>query len=250
VVQDRGEQQAHRLGEVQETPDLRVAHDFRGPPDVGRDHLGGLPVGQQGLPVDVHHRVVVHVHRADRRVDLVRDLVHVVRGGQARSEVQQLRQSRFAGQVPDHTAQERPVGPGDRGCVRRDPQHRLDDPPVGGEIVLAAEERVVDAGDVRRPGIDTRRRIPAKGAGTILSGHAASISDEEPAPRPGRNFILKIAWASCRKRRFLRNKSPAAGRVRTLMTDVQREEEKGPWYYAPDGDPAAGTDRFDGPSGR
>ena len=171
VVHDRGQQQAYRLAEVQELPYLRVIDDLHRPPQVSGHHLGGDRIGQQSLPVHVNHRVVVHVNRVHRRVDLVRDLVHVAGRRQTRPDVQQLGQPGLADQMTDGPAQEVPVGAGESRSIRRHLQDRVDDLPVRGEIVLTAQEGVVDPGDVRRPGIDARRWVPVKGAERVLSGH-------------------------------------------------------------------------------
>ena len=65
------------------------------------------------------HRVVVDVHHPRGRVDLVGHLVHVALRGQARTNVDQLAQTRIGDQVPDGAAQERPVGAGSRGRIGR-----------------------------------------------------------------------------------------------------------------------------------
>ena len=171
VVHDRGQQQAYRLAEIQEIPYLRVVDDLHRPPQVRGDHLGGDRVGQQGLPVHVDHRIVVHIDRVHRRVDLAGDLVHVARRGQAGADIQELGQPRLTDQMADGPPQEGPVGLGDGGRIRGNPHHRFDDLTVGGEIVLAAQEGVVPPGVVGRPGGDARRRVPVIGAERNLSGH-------------------------------------------------------------------------------
>jgi hypothetical protein len=104
-----------------------------------------------------HHRIVVDVDHLRGRVHLVRDLVDVAAARQAGADVQELRDPGLAGQEPDHPAQQRPVGLRPCGGVGRDLQGQLDDIPVHGEVVLAVQERVVDAGDVRLGDVDTRR---------------------------------------------------------------------------------------------
>src|SRR6266516_4432414 len=78
--------------------------------------------------------------------------------GQAGAEVEELPDARLAGQEADHAADERPVvadGSRDVGQGRKQLPCGL---PVGGEVVLAAQDVVVDPGDVRRRRINAACR--------------------------------------------------------------------------------------------
>ena len=57
-----------------------------------------------------HERIVVDVDDPGIRRDRLGDLMGVVGGRQAGTDVQELPDPRFAGQVPDRPAQEYPVG--------------------------------------------------------------------------------------------------------------------------------------------
>jgi hypothetical protein len=155
VVQDRDQQQADGSAEVDQRADDGVGQDLRGPADVEGDDLGGLGVGEQRLAVRVDDRVVVDVDHVDRRVDFVRDLAHVALGGQPGADVEQLRDARLADQVAHHPAQERPVRHGRERRLGRELHGLGHEFPVSGEIILAAEERVVHACDIRLADVDT-----------------------------------------------------------------------------------------------
>src|SRR5262249_19633543 len=88
------------------------------------------------------------------------DLVHVAHTGQPGTEVQELVDPRLGGQVPDGAAEEGPVLA--YAGAARGPRldHPLGDLPVGGEVVLPAEEVVVHPGRMRPGPIDLRNREP------------------------------------------------------------------------------------------
>jgi len=83
--------------------------------------------------------------------------MHVVRGGQPGSDVEELPDAGFGHQVPD--------GPAEKGAVlarrdqrgRRAGENRLRRLAVGGEMVLPAEEEVVHPRRVRSRGVNLRR---------------------------------------------------------------------------------------------
>jgi hypothetical protein len=112
--------------------------------------------------------------------------VHAVLGGQAGAEVEELADARLAGQEADHPADERPVvadGSRDAGQGREQLLRGL---PVGGEVVLAAKDAVLDPGHVRR------RRINAAGRPRAASsqpchhlGIRAMLTRSRPAPPGG-----------------------------------------------------------------
>jgi hypothetical protein len=152
-VQDRHEQQGDRLAEVDQLPDLGVPQDPVGLAQVGLDHEGAV-AGQQGAAVRHHHRVVVHVHDPGVGGDLLGDLVDVAPGRQAAAEVDELADAGLAGQEADGPAQERPVVLDHLAGDGRDAEELVGHLTVGGEVVLAAQEVVVDAGRVRHAGVD------------------------------------------------------------------------------------------------
>ncbi len=98
----------------------------------------------------------------------MRDLVHILRGRQARADIQELPDARLADQVADDTPEQVALGPhadldgGQRG------EDLLGGRPVGGEVVLAAEQEVINPGDVR----------PGGGERSIFgAGHDAIVSE-------------------------------------------------------------------------
>ena len=64
VVDDRVHDQPDRLPEVEEAADLLHREQLVRRPDVGEDHGRRGVIGEQRLAVQVHARVVVHVHHA------------------------------------------------------------------------------------------------------------------------------------------------------------------------------------------
>ena len=95
--------------------------------------------GQQRLAVHQDHRVAVGVDHPGGGTDLARDLMDVTLTGQPGADIEELADPGLACQVPDHPAQERPVGLGAGGRVGHYPQRELHDGPVRGEVVLAAQ---------------------------------------------------------------------------------------------------------------
>ena len=77
------------------------------------------------------------------------DLVHVAAGGQARADVEELADPGLTGQELDRPGQERPVGTRGPRRVWYRLQQAARGFPVGLEVVLAAEQVVIDPRDVR-----------------------------------------------------------------------------------------------------
>ena len=113
----------------------------------------------QGLRVSQHRRVVVHVNDPGVRRDCLGDLVHVPVGGQPGAEVEELPDARLGGQEPDRAAEERPVGPGHLGELGGHFHHLAGGSPVGGEVVLPAEQVVIDPGRGRDRRVDPRGHL-------------------------------------------------------------------------------------------
>ncbi len=90
--------------------------------------------------------------------------MHVGLGRKAAAEVEELPDTALDDEVTHHPAEKRPV----IACYRRDIGNGLDQPPgrltVGGEIVFAAEQVIVDPGDVRRGRVNAAWR-------RVLFGH-------------------------------------------------------------------------------
>ena len=73
----------------------------------------------------------------------MRDLVHVLRGRQPGADVQELPQAGLADQVPDHAAEQVTLGPDTYLDGGQPGDELVADGPVGGEVVLAAEQVVI-----------------------------------------------------------------------------------------------------------
>src|SRR4029077_14683486 len=68
VVQDREQQQADGLLEVDQLAHIGIGQDLGGLADVPYHDVGGPRVGEQRLAVGVDDRVVVDLHDVHRRV--------------------------------------------------------------------------------------------------------------------------------------------------------------------------------------
>jgi hypothetical protein len=136
-----------RLAEVDQPANLRRFDDLVRTAQIRADGRG-LAARQQRVSVADHHRVAVHVHHARFRSDKLRDLVHVLVGGQPRAEVKELRDA-FAGQELHGPLEEVTVLPREPRELRDRGRQALGGFPVRREVVLAAEPVVVHPGNVR-----------------------------------------------------------------------------------------------------
>jgi hypothetical protein len=85
--------------------------------------------------------------------------VHVARRGEAGADVQELGDARFRGQVGDGAADEGAVLPRGDAQARPRLERLFRYLAVGGEIVLAAKEVVVDPRGVRLACVDLRGSV-------------------------------------------------------------------------------------------
>ncbi len=159
AVQDEVQQcagdQRDRLGEVEQLLGLRRVENGLRLAEVGlQEGRPAVLVGaQQAAGVREHDRVVVGVDHAGVRRDLLSDLVGGVRGGEAGAEVEELADAE-AGGVLHGAHEEAAVGTGADGAARQHRDDLVGDGAVGGEVVLAAQEVVVDPGRVRYLGAE------------------------------------------------------------------------------------------------
>jgi hypothetical protein len=171
-VHDGDQQDRYRPAEVERLS--RRAQDLGGVPQVRVDVVDGarLRAGKQHAGVLQDHRVVVHVGDASVRRDGLRDLVRVVRRGDAGADIEELGDPGVGGEEAHGAGEERPVG-----------AHRLDDArvgghdrvarcTVGGEVVFAAEPVIMHPGAVRHAGVNTGLTT---GAGTAAHVHEPNI---------------------------------------------------------------------------
>ena len=122
---------------------------------------------QQRAGVGQHHRVVVDVDHAAAGRDVLRDLVGVVRGRDAGADVEELADARLPGQVTHRAGQEGAVGADRVDDVRIGLDRLLAGRPVGGEVVLAAQPVVVDAGDMRHAGVEVQGHLVGGRRGAV-----------------------------------------------------------------------------------
>src|SRR5262249_43294468 len=158
----------------------RLGQDPPGVAQVGVDVVGVplLAADQQCAGVGQDHRVVVHVDHVAAGRDVLRDLVGVVRGRDAGADVEELADPRLPGQVTHRAGQEGAVGADRVNDVRIGLDRLLTGRPVGGEIVLAAQPVVIDAGDVRHAGVEVQGHFAGalRGAVTAIRGRRAAFA--------------------------------------------------------------------------
>ena len=116
--------------------------------------------GEQGAGVREHDGVVIDVNDAGLRGDGLGDLVGVACRRYSGADVQELAYPALGDQVPHSPGEEGAVHPGPADHVRQGRDHLVARVAVGGEVVLAAEQVVIDAGGVRDAGVDLDRRMP------------------------------------------------------------------------------------------
>ncbi len=182
-MQDRRQEHRDRLVEVQQGTHFGVVEDSVRVAQVCLDNSGGDFVGEQGTAVGEDHRVVVDVDDAHFRVDLVRDFVHISGGGQAGADVEELADT-GTDQFPGGTAQQHAAFPAQLFALGEDLLHGGRSGPVGGEVVLPAEEVVVDAGDAGDFGVDLSGEVGGIGCLRFhpgFTGHGTALSPEGTA---------------------------------------------------------------------
>jgi hypothetical protein len=154
-VQDAAQHQADRPVPVEQFAG-RTEHPFwiaQVAPDGERPAV----VGQQRGGVRDHHRVVIQVDNVDILVEALGNLVHVLHGGQAGADVEQLGNAFVADHVPDDAGQHVALRPHTALGHRQQGDHPVRQRPVGREVVSPAEQIVVNARVVRAGGVDLGR---------------------------------------------------------------------------------------------
>ncbi len=147
------EDDAYRFGRVDDGPQLRVGQHGPGLAQVRGDGAHPVAGGQQRLGMGQHDGIDIDVGDPGGGHDRPCGLVDCGGGGEPGAQVDEL-----AGTLPggpaDRLDHERPVLPDQISQRRVDSQQPLSFGPVGGEVVLVAEPVVVDAGHVRRSGVE------------------------------------------------------------------------------------------------
>src|SRR5579863_3965326 len=148
-VQHGGHQQPHRLTEVDQGPQLRVAEHLAGIAHVGDDEPGPPFVGEQPVGHGPHHRVLVHVQ--DQRVGdrLLDGLMRVALGRQTRSDVDELADAAFLGHPDGRALMEAAVGPGGVVEIRQRGLELVARGLIHRKVVGTAEVVVVQPGGAR-----------------------------------------------------------------------------------------------------
>jgi hypothetical protein len=95
-----------------------------------------------------HDGVVIHVDDAGLRGDGLCDLVGVACRRYPGADVEELADPAVGDQVADRSGEEGPVHPGPAHHVRQCLDHLVAGFAVGGEVVLAVEQVIVDASGV------------------------------------------------------------------------------------------------------
>ena len=192
-VQDAQHDERDRLAEVERG--LRGPHDGGGLVRVGVDVAGDRRrgAGQERAGVGQDDRVVVDIHHPRVRPDGRGDLMGVLRGGQARADVQELPHP-GTGHETDRAAEERPVGPGHLHDARMHRAHMLSGRLVDPEVVLAAQPVVPHPRVVSDARVDVgnRRHAPSLGMGDDAGGEQPLLQVRRERPRVGLREVMVI----------------------------------------------------------
>jgi hypothetical protein len=147
-MQDRKQEHRDRPTEVDQFPEPGIDKDVFGAAQISFDDSGGAPIRQQRTGVRDYCRVVVDVHGAGVGRDGVDDLVHVALRRQARADVDELPDTRLGDEKADDPLEEGSVAPGRLPDSRPVLLDLLGCGTVCREVLPAAQQVVVDAGDV------------------------------------------------------------------------------------------------------
>ena len=130
-----------------------MVQDARQVPQITPDRADLRTGAQQGLRVHYYHRVVIDVdhprRRPGRRAGILRHLMDTGGGRIPRADGDELPDARFPGKKPDGTAQELPARPGRGPGIWHHGEQGISELPVPRVVVLAAEQVIMDAGDIR-----------------------------------------------------------------------------------------------------
>jgi phosphoglucomutase len=153
-VQDHAHGHAHRLVQVDHRGQFGIGEYDVTVAQVSGDNRHLIVVNREQRPqMRDHYRVVIDVGDRGLRVGRLCCFVGVRGGRQPGAQVDELTDA-LPGQPGDGPPHEAPAlrdGLGDRGIDR---QQLFGDRPVRGEVVLAAQEVIVNASDGRGPGVE------------------------------------------------------------------------------------------------
>jgi hypothetical protein len=160
-VQDRGEEQPDRLGEVESAPQLGVGEEIVGGTEVASDVGGGGWRGADdaGTKVGDDHGVVIDVDHPRVGSESLGEVVHAGGDGKTGPEVQELSETFSFGQQGHGPVEESSIlsrGQANRGKYLSDPVPGF---PVGGEVVFSTEPVVVTTTRVHFRGVDAQQWV-------------------------------------------------------------------------------------------
>jgi len=182
VPQDSQHRDRDRLREVQRLGGS--LQDLVGVARVGIDVVGDAlrGAGEQSPSVRQYERIVVDIDDAALRRDRLRDLMGVVEGGQAGTDVEELPNPRFAGEVCDDADEERANRASQVADVREDLEDLITHFAVHREVVLAAQPVVPDTGRVRDGRVDLGSLIVGRRRWRVCHGGDLSCVGSRFAP--------------------------------------------------------------------
>ena len=154
-MQDAAHHQADRPVPVEQFAG-GAEHAFR-IAEVAPDGERPPVVGQQRGGVRDHHRVVVQVDDAGILVEALGDLVHVLHGGQAGADVEQLGNALVADHVTDDASEHVALRPYAAFGHGQQGDHPVRQRTVGRKVVPPTKQVIVNARVVRAGGVDLGR---------------------------------------------------------------------------------------------
>jgi hypothetical protein len=147
-MQHGHEHERDRLAEVQDVRCRLVREDRLGVAQVRVDVRSAAfrRTGEQCPRVRKDQRIVIRVDDPGLRGHRLRDLMDIVRGGQARADVEKLPDPGLTGQESHRARHERAILPRERASRRHAGQDFLRGLAVRGEVVFSVEVIIVHTG--------------------------------------------------------------------------------------------------------
>jgi hypothetical protein len=181
-VQRGQDQDGDGLAEIDHLAHVRVHEQLPWRAQIALDNRDALVFREQRLRMPDHHRVVIDINHPRGGSRLLSDLVDVSLRGQPGADVDDLADAARAHQEVDNPLEETPVVMARQLAIGEELHQFLRRVAIGLEVVLPAEQVVVDPGHVRhryvkklriRIAEHTRRRcVPLR----FLAAHGAYLS--------------------------------------------------------------------------
>src|SRR5262245_52505625 len=185
-VHERHQQDCHWPTEIEHLHQVRITQNLVWLQDVRFDRHDAWTARQDVAAERDGNRIDVDIHHARRRVQRLRNLVHVASRRDARTQVQELAYSRRHGK--HHRSTEKSAIRPQEACkIRLDGKDLFRGFAVDREVVVAAQEIVIHAGVARsrfgmRRGLHDNPLLYTTGDSVVAHGAAVGGPTEHQRP--------------------------------------------------------------------